>query len=84
MNSIKTAISLQKPLFDQAEALASELEIPRSRLFALAVEEFIQRHQNEKLLAALDEAYADNPDPEEETLRHQAQSRHRQLVDGEW
>ncbi len=84
MASIKTAISIQKPLFEQVDALAHELEISRSRLFVLAVEDFIQRYQNQKLLEAVNAAYDDLPDPEEQTLRYKMRWQHRQLVEGEW
>ncbi len=84
MTSVKTAISLQQPLFEQVEVLAKELQISRSRLFALAAEEFIQHYQNQKLLAALNAAYDDLPNAEEQSLRHQLRQQHRQLVEGQW
>ena len=84
MASVKTAISLQQPLFEQVEALAQELQISRSRLFVLAVEAFIQRYQNQKLLEAINEAYDDLPDAEEESLRKKMRQQHRQLVEGQW
>ena len=84
MTNVKTAISLQQPLFEQVEVLAKELQISRSRLFALAAEEFIQHHQNQKLLAALNAAYDDLPNAEEQSLRHQLRQQHRQLVEGQW
>ena len=49
MEHVKTAISLHKTLFEQVEALAHEMHISRSRLFVLAVEEFIRRHENRRL-----------------------------------
>ena len=57
MANVKTAISLQRPLFEQVDALAQELQISRSRLFVLAVEAFIRRYQNRQLLEAINEAY---------------------------
>lgn len=84
MANIKTAISLQKSLFEKAEALARQLEISRSRLFALAVEEFIQRRHDQELLKAIDAAYEDLPDPEEQKLRRLRRQKHRKLVKGEW
>ncbi|MFQ5595821.1 MAG: hypothetical protein ACE5HA_16870 [Anaerolineae bacterium] len=84
MANVKTAISLQQPLFEQVEALAQELQISRSRLFVLAVEAFIQRYQNQKLLEAINEAYDDLPDAEEESLRKKMRQQHRQLVEGQW
>ena len=50
MASVKTAISIQELLFEQVDALASELNISRSRIFVLAVEEFIERYNNRQLL----------------------------------
>lgn len=84
MAAIKTAISIQQSLFEEADALAQELEISRSRLFALAVEDFIQRYQNRQLLEAINDAYGDLPDPEEQALRQHMRRQHRQIVEGEW
>jgi len=84
MASVKTAISLQQPLFEQIEVLAKELHISRSRLFALAAEEFIRRHQNQKLLEAINVAYDDLPDAEEQTLRNAMRQHHKQMVEGQW
>lgn len=59
MATVKTAISLQESLFEQAEALASEMKVSRSRLIAIALEEFIRRHQNRLLLEKINAAYED-------------------------
>ena len=84
MANVKTAISLQQPLFEQVEALAREMQVSRSRLFVLAVEEFIERHQNQKLLQEINAAYEDVPDTAEQELRRGMRRRHRQLVEGQW
>ena len=84
MANVKTAISLQQSLFEQVDALAQEMQVSRSRLFVLAVEAFIQCHQNRQLLVAINEAYDDLPDPEEQSLRHQIRQQHRQMVKGQW
>ncbi|MFZ1267183.1 MAG: hypothetical protein WAU95_12015, partial [Anaerolineae bacterium] len=68
VQNVKTAISLPKALFDQAEILARELHISRSRLFVLALEDYIHRQQNRELLAKINAAYADEPNPAEDTL----------------
>jgi len=83
MANIKTAISLQKSLFDQVEALADEMKIPRSRVFALAVEDFVRRHQSRRLLERINAAYEDTRDPTEATLRR-LRRHHRRIVEGEW
>ncbi len=84
MANVKTAISIDRPLFEEVEALAEEMEVSRSRVFALAVREFIQRHKNQKLLDDINAAYADLPDPEEEELVAQMRPRHRQVVKEQW
>jgi metal-responsive CopG/Arc/MetJ family transcriptional regulator len=82
--SIKTAISIQKHLFEQVDALARELQVSRSRLFVLAMEEFIQRHENQTLLEDLNAAYDDLPDPEEQALYRRRREQHRRQVEGQW
>lgn len=84
MASIKTAISLQESLLEQVDALARELDISRSRLFVLAAQEFIQRHKNRGLLEAINAAYDDSPDPEEETVLRGMRYQHRRLVEEQW
>ena len=65
MASIKTAISIDKPLFEKVDDLAQELNTSRSRIFALAASEFVQRYKNLKLLEAINKAYDDFPDMKE-------------------
>ncbi|MBI1922699.1 hypothetical protein HYR99_00465 [Candidatus Poribacteria bacterium] len=84
MANIKTAISLQKSLFEQVETLAHEMKISRSRLFVLAMEDFIRRYQSPQLLEEINAAYEDGPDAAEQALHRRMRLQHRQLVEGEW
>ena len=84
MANVKTAISIQQSLFEQAEALARELHISRSRLFALAVVDFMQRYENQRLLERINDAYADTTTPEEQALLRRMRRQQRQMVEGEW
>jgi predicted transcriptional regulator len=84
MATVKTAISLQKTLFERAQALASEMKISRSRLFVLALEDFLRRHESQRMLEDIDAAYEDAPDPAEQALRRRMRRQHRQIVEGEW
>ena len=84
MATVKTAISIRKSLFEQVNNLAEELEVPRSQLFVLAVEEFIKRHQNRKILKTLNEVYTNGPDQYRQVLRKGMRRSHRQLVEGQW
>jgi len=84
MATVKTAISIQKSLYDQAETLAKKLNISRSHLFVLAVEDFIRRYQNQSLLDEINKAYSEEPDPSEQSRLSKMGKHHRQIVDGEW
>ena len=82
MPNIKTAISIEKPIFDQVNDLAQNLNISRSRLFVLAAQEFIRRHKNLELLKSLNQAYEDAP--KSESTVTQMRSRHYNLVKDQW
>ena len=84
MESIKTAISIDKSLFAQANALARKLKVSRSRLFVLALEDFIQEQENRELLEKINAVYADAPDESEKALRRKIRKSHRRLVEGQW
>jgi metal-responsive CopG/Arc/MetJ family transcriptional regulator len=54
---MKTAISIPDPLFREAERLTKRLRIPRSQLYARALEEYVQRQRSKGIKQALDAVY---------------------------
>ena len=84
MQAIKTAISIEKNLFDQADALARTLNVSRSRLFVIALQDFFEHQKNKELLAQINAAYSDEPDAAEQILRRKSRRQHRRIVEGEW
>jgi len=54
---MKTAISIPDPLFREAERLTKRLRIPRSQLYAKALEAYLQRQRSKGIKEALDEVY---------------------------
>ena len=84
MTTIKTAVSLPQDLFERVDTLADELQISRSRLFGLALEEYLRRHRNQRLLEQINAAYAEGPDPSEQALLRRMRRSHRHIVEGEW
>ncbi len=84
MGNVKTAISIDKALFEKINNLANEMNTSRSRVFALAAEEFIQRHKNKELLDAINSAYDDVTDEKESTLTSAMRSRHLSMVQDQW
>ncbi|OGL44221.1 MAG: hypothetical protein A2161_03180 [Candidatus Schekmanbacteria bacterium RBG_13_48_7] len=80
MSNIKTAISLDEDLFRQINNLAGRMNIPRSRVFAIAVWEFIEREQNKQLLSQINSVYQDSPDEEELKLSAAMKAKHRKNI----
>jgi metal-responsive CopG/Arc/MetJ family transcriptional regulator len=84
MQAIKTAISIEKSLFDQAENFARSMKVSRSKLFVIALQDFIEHQKNKELLAQINAAYADESDATEQTLRRKSRRQHRRMLEGEW
>lgn len=84
MAHIKTAISLQESLFQQVDHLAHEMKVSRSRLFVLALEDYVRRHQNRQLLEKINQAYKDPNDANERKRLRKARRLHRRVIEGEW
>ena len=82
MRNVKTAISLEKPVFDQMDSLAKNLNVSRSRLLTIAAREFIERHNNIELLKLINEAYEDSS--ETEPMVAMMRSNHYRMVEDQW
>ena len=54
---MKTAISLPDALYEKAEETAAYLGVPRSKLFAIALEEFIIRNNGKMITEKINEVY---------------------------
>lgn len=80
MTYVKTAISLEESLFREAESLAENMQVSRSKLFATAVSEFISKHKNQQLLAEINAAYEDAPDKQEKNKLEAMRVKQRQLL----
>ena len=83
-STVKTAISLDGALFREAQGVARRLKVSRSRLFATAMEEYLERRTNRELLRAINAAHEGPDDAEGVRLRRVRQARHRKAVQGEW
>ena len=84
MANIKTAISLQESLFKQVEGLARKMKISRSRLFAIALEDYLHRQQNRQLLDQINAAHQGEPDSSEKTRSKGMRRVQRRIVESEW
>ena len=68
MPCVKTAISMEESLFKEANELAGELQVSRSRLVAMALEEYLSRRRLRDLQERINEAYAEPLDEQEEAF----------------
>jgi len=84
MASVKTAISLDRSLFEQVEVAARSLKVSRSRIFALAVGDFLRRRRNQEILDAINSAYQDFPDEQERELLEAMHRERRRRATRKW
>jgi metal-responsive CopG/Arc/MetJ family transcriptional regulator len=55
---MKTSISIPNDLFQSADALAEQMGMSRSELYAIAVSEYVAKHRATDVTARLNEVYA--------------------------
>lgn len=68
MSAVKTAISIDRVLFEAVEELAKRRKVPRSRLFAEAAQELVRKDRNQRLLEQINASCGDGPDEEQLTF----------------
>lgn len=56
---MKTAISIPDKIFEEAERLAERLQTSRSQLYTRALAEFVARHDDDQVAAAMDRVVDD-------------------------
>lgn len=78
---MKTAISIPDDLFQAADELANELGVTRSKLYASAVSEYLDRRRDERITELLDEVYREQPSQLAPELRRM---QGRSLAADEW
>ena len=83
MAGVKTAISLEENLFNQVNQLARDLHVSRSKLFTLAVKDYLKKQESKKLLAQLNAVYSDSSSKEEKTISKAMLKKQRKIVEQE-
>ena len=80
---MKTAISLEDALLQQADEAARRMGMSRSRLFAVALSEFLRRENQEHMLHQLNDVYAEGITPVEKRLLNGMKSKIRKIAERE-
>ena len=81
---MKTAISIDDGLLQEADETARRMGLSRSRLFAIAVGDFLQRQRREQMLLRLNEVYAEGMEPAETPLLKGIRTKVRRAVKERW
>jgi metal-responsive CopG/Arc/MetJ family transcriptional regulator len=81
---MKTAISIEDRLLHEADAAAKQMGLSRSRLFALAIGDFLKRQQHEKMLHQLNAVYASGMDAGEKRLVNAMKVKFRRTIKDRW
>ena len=81
---MKTAISIDDGLLRDADETARLMGLSRSRLFALAMGDFLERQRGEQMLRRLNEVYASGVEPGEEPLLKEIKAKVRRSAKDRW
>ena len=65
---MKVAVSIPDPIFEAAEQLAKERNIPRSQIFTEALSSYLELRNSESVTALLNEVYRREPSQVDEAL----------------
>jgi len=83
MPGVKTAISLDEELLIKVNRLSSDLHVSRSKVFTLAVQDYLKKQENQSLLAQLNEAYDDFPGEKEREISESMRIKHKKIIEQE-
>ena len=83
MPGVKTAISLDEELLIKVSRLADDLHVSRSKVFTLAVQDYLKKQENQSFLAQLNEAYEDFPSEEERGISKSMRNKHNNIIEQE-
>jgi metal-responsive CopG/Arc/MetJ family transcriptional regulator len=81
---MKTAISIDDGLLREADETARLMGLSRSRLFALAIGDFLERRRKDQMLLRLNEVYANRAETAEKRLLKGIRAKVRRTVKDRW
>jgi len=84
MSTVKTAISIDRKLFEKINKLSDEIKLSRSQIFSQAVKYFIDRKTNLELVRRINRAYSDIIDEDEAELQERSKQKYAEIIEEEW
>jgi len=83
MAGVRTAISIEQDLFTAVNKMARNMKISRSRLISDAVKDYLKKQENKRLLAQLNDVYADDTSEEENLISKSMGKKQRKIIQSE-
>jgi predicted transcriptional regulator len=81
---MKTAISLDSDLLQRADQTARAMGLTRSRLFSLAIEDYLRRRQQQNMIEQLNQVYSDEAQPTEARTAKRMKAKFRSVIKDRW
>jgi metal-responsive CopG/Arc/MetJ family transcriptional regulator len=81
---MKIAISVEDDLLQEADQFAQRMGVSRSRLFSLAVRDYLGHRRQEEMLERLNEIYGAARDDQEARATWQMKTKFRRVVQDRW
>ena len=80
---MKTAISVEDTLMARADKAAGEAGVSRSKLFSIAMEDYLKKRRGEQITEQLNRSYANDDQAEERKIVAGMKEKMRAVLD-EW
>jgi metal-responsive CopG/Arc/MetJ family transcriptional regulator len=81
---MKTAISVDDKLLGEADRTAEKMGVSRSRLFSLALEDYLRRRRQEGITEQLNRVYSADPDHAERRIAAAVKNKLRRAIQERW
>jgi metal-responsive CopG/Arc/MetJ family transcriptional regulator len=84
VHTVKTAVSVDNQLMIEADRAAREAGISRSRLFSLALEDYLRKRKHYHIVEQLNRVYGSEPDAAEKRTAARLKTKFRRTVKERW
>jgi len=81
---MKTAISVDNQLWNEADQAAREMGLSRSRLVSYALEAYLRSRRRDRMTAQLNQVYAGEPHPSEARTLKRMKAKFRPTIKERW
>jgi metal-responsive CopG/Arc/MetJ family transcriptional regulator len=84
LHTMKIAISVDGQLLEEANRTARQMGLSRSRLFSLAVQQYLRHRSQEQTLEQLNQVYASESVPAERRVATKMKAKFRRTIKDKW